>query len=67
MRAKDKEVARKIIQDIYTLQWSVQNKETFHYVFDLLENLHMYAEKPDLNNAQNKFFLYMKNVRVISK
>ena len=66
IRVEDKEVTQKILLDIYTLQWSVQNEATFRTVFRLLEEKHSYDDNPGLNIAVLRFFMYMRKVWVDS-
>ena len=63
----DKEVSKKILDDIEYLQWSVLNEESFHKVYDLLENKYLDKYDDSLNEAISKFFSYMRSVWVESK
>ena len=66
IRAVDKEVASKLLQDLYMLQWSVLNEDSFRAVFKLLEEKHSYPGQPLLNSAVLAFFSYMRDVWVDS-
>ena len=66
IRAVDKEIANKLLQDLYMLQWSVLNEDSFRAVFKLLEEKHSYPSQPLLNSAVLDFFSYMRDVWVNS-
>jgi hypothetical protein len=66
IRAVDKDVAKQVLQDLYMLQWSVLNEDSFRAVFKLLEEKHRYPGKPLLNSAVLAFFSYMRDVWVDS-
>ena len=67
IRAVDKVIANKILEDIHLLQWSVQNEESFRAVFRLLVSKHCYPDQPELNNAVQAFFEYMRGTWVESE
>ena len=67
VRALDKKVAGKIIEDLYLMQWSVLNEDSFMAVFRLLESKHTVPNFPELDDAVKNFFQYLRTVWVESE
>ena len=67
IRALDKKVAGKIMEDLYLLQWSVLNENSFMTVFGLLESKHTFPNFPELDGAVRSFFQYLRSVLVESE
>ena len=62
----NKEVSKKILDDIEFLQWSVLNEKLFHKVYELLEKKYINKYDHSLNEAISKLFSYMRSVWVES-
>ena len=67
IRALDKKVAGKIMEDFYFMQWSVLNEDSFMAVFTLLESNHTFQNFPELDEAVKSFFQYIRTVWVESE
>ena len=66
VRAIDKVVATKIIEDVHFLQWSALNEKSFRTVFRLLVSKHSYPNRPNLHIAVQAFFDYMQTTWIES-
>ena len=73
LRALDKDLVVKLMEDLDQLQWMVQNKASFRVVFQLFKEKYTKlaedkkVDYPELPSAMSSFFLYMSRVWVESK
>ena len=67
VRAEDKEVAKKIMEDLDNLQWTANNEETFRRVFSLLEMKHSEHGINSLDLSCSNLFQYLRKIWVDSE
>ena len=63
----NKDVGKKILEDVEFLQWSVMNEQSFLKVYELLEQKYVGKYDDGINEAIGKFFSYMRSVWIESK